>query len=157
MTESFIRNVLAVEVDEIAKTNRYTAKSLWSVGSETKTREIEDLTMTWEEVEHEGGAEAVWADFEGCYKKKAPPENDEIFLENTLDIDNDGLKHVITYRVSALYDVKQIAPDGYEYYTLKMRTIEEFSLTWEEIEKQGFHHDITNRLNEKYNIKRNNI
>lgn len=151
LTETFIRNDLSIEVDNFKQTNRYFVKSLWRVGSETKERVVEDFTMTWEEVEQEGGADKVRADFEECYKKEAPKAEDEKFIRNELNIDNDPFKSLITYKVSALYDVKRVCETGTEYWKLKARVIEEFSLTWDEVDKRG-HHNVIMNLREKYNI-----
>jgi len=149
MTETFIRNDLSLVVDETNKINRYIAKSLWSIGTDIKIRELEDFTMSWEEVQQEGGPEAVWAMFEECYKKEAHAPNDEVFIKHKLDVDNDPFKHLITYKVTALYNVKNIEE---EYSEIKSRIVEEFVLTWDELDKGKFHHQVCEDLNKKYNI-----
>ena len=60
MKEIFIKNVLDVEVDGLRGINRYVVKAMYDEIQEEgyatiKYRTIEDITLTWSEIEEEGG------------------------------------------------------------------------------------------------------
>ena len=72
MKEIFIRNVMDVDVDGLKGVNRYTIKQMYDVVNEEgyatiKHRSIEDLTLTWDEIEEEGGIAEINKQFRECY------------------------------------------------------------------------------------------
>lgn len=70
-------------------------------------------------------------------------------LRNTLTVDNDGLKHVITFTVSEMYDL--IDDDGFA--TVKTDLLERFQITWDELDKSDkTMSGIKEELVKKYDI-----
>lgn len=75
MEEIFVKNVLDVEVDGLRGTNRYIVKAQYDVRKEDargvwyelKHKVIEDLTLTWKEIEEEGGVAEINKQFKECY------------------------------------------------------------------------------------------
>lgn len=56
----------------------------------------------------------------------------EQFIRRTLDVDVDGLKGIVKYVIQEMYD--QIDDEGFA--TIKFRTIDEFEMTFDEIEEE---------------------
>ena len=72
MKEIFIKNVMGVDVDGLKGVNKYTIKQMYNVVNEEgyatiKHRLIEDLTLTWDEIEEEGGIAEINKQFRECY------------------------------------------------------------------------------------------
>lgn len=70
--EIFIRNVLNVDVDGLRHRNRYVVKAMYDVEQpdgyyKLVQRVIEDVTMTWDEIEEEGGVAEVNKQLRECY------------------------------------------------------------------------------------------
>lgn len=66
--EVFIKNILAVDVDGLRHRNRYVVKAMYDVRHEDERGEeyykiehrvIEDVTLTWDEIEQEGGVAEI--------------------------------------------------------------------------------------------------
>ncbi len=72
MRKEFIKNVLDVEVNGFACTVRYIVRAMYNVidddGFATiEQKVIEDVTLSDEEIEEEGGASKVLEDLKECY------------------------------------------------------------------------------------------
>ncbi|MDR7856112.1 hypothetical protein [Tissierella sp.] len=70
--EIFIKNTLDVEVDALKARNRYKVKAMYDIEQEggyykIEHRLIEDLTLTWDEIEEMGGIAEVNREFRECY------------------------------------------------------------------------------------------
>lgn len=61
---------------------------------------------------------------------------DKIFIKNVLDVENDYFKGEITYRVSAMYDVKYEDEQG-EFYEIEHEILEESTVSYEELKEVG--------------------
>lgn len=72
----------------------------------------------------------------------------EFFIKNILDVDVDAMRQRNRYIVRALYDVEQ--PGG--FYKLDQRTIEDLTLTWDEIEQEGGIAEVNKQFKECYNV-----
>lgn len=68
------------------------------------------------------------------------------FLGNTVFVDVDGLRGVNRYTVEAVYDV----PDEDGFYSLKFEPVDEFEMTWKEIERDGGVAQVNRDLEEVY-------
>ncbi|MEK4025467.1 hypothetical protein [Sporosarcina sp. FSL W7-1283] len=53
-------------------------------------------------------------------------------IKRLLDVDVDGLKGIVTYKITEMYDLI----DDKGYATIKFRTIDEFTMAWKEIEEE---------------------
>lgn len=72
MQEHFIRNILDCEVDGLRHKNRYIIRAMLDVEQEDGTYEleqrvIEDVTITWDEIEEKGGLSEVNKQFKEHY------------------------------------------------------------------------------------------
>jgi len=72
MKLEFIKNVLNVEVDGLKGINHYTVKAMYNYIDKDnfatiKFITIEDIELTWEEIEEEGGIEEINKQFKECY------------------------------------------------------------------------------------------
>ncbi|KTS84462.1 hypothetical protein NS115_03795 [Paenibacillus jamilae] len=73
--EIFIKNVLNVDVDGLKHKNRYVVRAMYNVRQEDESgvwykivqRVIEDLTLTWDEIEEEGGVCEINKQLKECY------------------------------------------------------------------------------------------
>lgn len=74
------------------------------------------------------------------------------FIKNILDTKVDNRREMITYKISAMYDVPYVATDGHTYYDVEQETIERITLTWDEIDKLGGPGKVVEDLKKKYNI-----
>ena len=74
------------------------------------------------------------------------------FIKNILDTKVDNRREMITYKISAMYDVPYVAADGHTYYDVEQETIERITLTWDEIDKLGGPGKVVEDLKKKYNI-----
>lgn len=79
-------------------------------------------------------------------------DTEEIFIKNVLELEVDGLKGINTYTIKAQYDVPRTAPNGYKYYELEHRLIDEFKMTWKEIECWGGISSINKEIKEAYDL-----
>lgn len=61
---------------------------------------------------------------------------DKIFIKNVLDVENDYFKGEITYRVSAMYDVKYEDEYG-EFYDVEHEMLEEGTISYDELKEVG--------------------
>lgn len=76
-------------------------------------------------------------------------------IKRTLDVDVDGLKGIVKYTIKELYNVLKKTEDGFEYAELKHKLIDEFTLTWNEIEEEEkqMGHSIKTEIYEVYGIE----
>jgi len=73
--EIFIKNDLQVDVDGLRHRNRYIVRAMYDVRHEDERgvhykleqRVIEDLTLTWDEIEQEGGVVEINKQLKKCY------------------------------------------------------------------------------------------
>ena len=70
--EIFIKNILDVDVDGLRQRNRYVVRAMYDVKQpdgyyKLVQRVIEDVTMTWDEIEEEGGVAEVNKQLRECY------------------------------------------------------------------------------------------
>lgn len=72
----FVKNWLSVDVDALRHRNRYVVKAMYDIKKvgengftfyETVNEIIEDVTMTWDEIEQDGGVAQVNRDLQECY------------------------------------------------------------------------------------------
>ena len=78
-------------------------------------------------------------------------DNGVEFIKIDKDIKVDGLKGINTYTIYLLYNKKNIDRLG-EYWSVETLRIDQFQLTWEEIEQDGGIEQINNDLKEVYCI-----
>lgn len=76
------------------------------------------------------------------------PERD--FVKNVLYVDVDGLRHVNTYTVKAMYN--EIGADGVA--EIKFELVDRITMTWSEIEAKGGVGEVNKTIKEKYNAER---
>lgn len=75
--------------------------------------------------------------------------NDNLeFIKNIVDIEVDGLKGLNNYTIKAMYNKKE--KDGFATITYKL--VDEFSLTWGEIEEEGGAGAVMKDIKDTYNI-----
>ena len=70
------------------------------------------------------------------------------FIKNVLDVKVDGLKGVNHYTIKAMYD--KIGDDGFATTTNEL--VDEFDMTWKEIEEEGGIAAINKDLKECYGV-----
>ena len=71
----FIKNTLDVDVDALNSRNRYIVRAMYDVRQEDERgvwfkleqRIIEDVTLTWDEIEQEGGIAEINKQLTECY------------------------------------------------------------------------------------------
>ena len=63
-------------------------------------------------------------------------DNGVEFIKIDKDIKVDGLKGINTYTIYLLYNKKHVDELG-EYWSIETLVIDQFQLTWEEIEREG--------------------
>jgi hypothetical protein len=68
----FVKNVLSVDVDGSRGINHYVIKAQYDAIDEDGFADIvykivDDFTMTWKEIEEEGGISAINKDLKECY------------------------------------------------------------------------------------------
>jgi|GEM_PF-2183008 len=80
--------------------------------------------------------------------KELQKSNKLEFIKNVLDINVDSFKQVNTYTIKAMYN--DIDEEGYR--TIKFKLVDEFSLTWDEIEKDGGISQVNKDLKECYGV-----
>ena len=73
MEKEFIRNTLDVEVDGLKGENRYIVSAMYNLISDDnvatlKMEIIEDVILTWDEIERDGGLSGVLKDLKECYQ-----------------------------------------------------------------------------------------
>lgn len=76
---------------------------------------------------------------------------EKIFRRNVLFTDVDGLRGVNTYTIKAEYDVRHEGQFG-AYYKLGYELIDEFTMTWDEIERDGGIAQVKKDLKECYGV-----
>lgn len=75
MKKEFIKNVCDVDVDGFRGINTYTIKAMYNVEKEEgywgiEFKLLDKFTMTWAEIERDGGISQVNRDLEECYNIK---------------------------------------------------------------------------------------
>jgi len=70
------------------------------------------------------------------------------FIKNTLDVKVDGLRGINHYTVKAMYD--KIDDEGFATITHKL--VDEWNMTWKEIEEEGGISAINKDLKECYGV-----
>lgn len=70
------------------------------------------------------------------------------FIKNVLNIDVDGLRGINHYVIKAMYD--KIDEDNFATTVFKL--IDEFDLSWKEIEEKGGIEEINKQLKERYGV-----
>lgn len=73
----------------------------------------------------------------------------EIFIKNVLEVDVDGARQENRYIVRALYDVDH---EGDGEYSLEQRIIEDVTMSWKEIEKEGGIVEVNKQFKEGYDL-----
>lgn len=76
--KEFIKNIIEIDVDAFRGVNHYVVVSMYDVKKEDERGTywdieqeiIEDLEMTWEEIEKYGGVAVINKEFEECYNIK---------------------------------------------------------------------------------------
>ena len=74
------------------------------------------------------------------------------FIKNEVDVDVDGLRGINHYRISAMYNRIHVDEKGFEWADLTFKVIDEFDLTWDEIEKDGGIAQVNRDLKECYGV-----
>ncbi|MHA6530158.1 hypothetical protein [Paenibacillus sp. BAC0078] len=77
-------------------------------------------------------------------------QSSEHFIRNILDVEVDGLRHRNRYIVRAMVDV--IQADGFA--KMEQKVIEDVTLTWDEIEKEGGVSEVKKQFKERYNLQK---
>ena len=72
------------------------------------------------------------------------------FIKNVLDINNDAIRQIIHFTIKEMYD--EIQPEGYAI--IKFKLIDEFDITWDEIEANGGIENVNEKVRKKYNIEK---
>lgn len=70
------------------------------------------------------------------------------FIKNVLSVDVDGLKGVNHYTIKAQYN----AIDEEGFATLNHKLVDEFDMTWDEIERDGGIAQVNKDLKECYGV-----
>ena len=78
---------------------------------------------------------------------------DEKHIKYLMEVKVDGLRGINTYTIKEAYDKAEDDGNDYKYYSYNERVINEFTMTWEEIEKSGGVGKVNAQLRERYNIK----
>lgn len=78
-------------------------------------------------------------------------DNGVEFIKIDKDIKVDALKGINTYTISILYNKRNIDKLG-EYWSVETLVIDQFQLTWDEIEQDGGIEQINNDIKETYCI-----
>lgn len=71
-----------------------------------------------------------------------------IFIKNILEVDVDGLKAENNYTINAMYDV--VGLDGFAI--VEHVTVDRFTMTWDEIERDGGVAAVVEEIKEEYKI-----
>lgn len=80
-------------------------------------------------------------------------DNGVEFIKVIKDIKIDGLRGINTYTISILYNKRHIdKKNNYEYWSVETLILDQFQLTWKEIEQDGGVEQINNELKEVYCI-----
>ncbi len=74
---------------------------------------------------------------------------EEEFIKHILNVDVDAGRRINVYTVIAMYDVM----DEEGYAELEQRTVEEVTLSWDEIKKRGGVHVVNEEFNSRYNFE----
>ena len=93
----------------------------------------------------------------GLYKDLLT-DNGVEFIKTQSNVKVDGLKGINTYTISILYNKKHIDKLG-EYWSVETSILDQFQLTWYEIERDGGVEQINNDIKEVYcmTTRKNNI
>lgn len=81
------------------------------------------------------------------------PMNKANFIRNILDTEVDGLRGVNRYRVTAMYN-EHHEDNGKQWASVESEVIDEFDLSWDEIEQRGGVGSIIEEICKKYEITR---
>ena len=79
-------------------------------------------------------------------------DNGVEFIKVIKDIKVDGLKGINTYTISILYNKRHVDKRG-EYWSVKTSILDQFQLTWKEIEQDGGVEQINKDIKEVYCIE----
>ena len=79
-------------------------------------------------------------------------DNGVEFIKTQSNVKVDGLKGINTYTISILYNKKHIDELG-NYWSVETLVIDQFQLTWDEIERDGGVEQINNDIKEVYCIE----
>lgn len=80
-------------------------------------------------------------------------DNGVEFIKVIKDIKVDGLRGINTYTISILYNKRHIdKKNDYEYWSIETLDIDQFQLTWKEIEQNGGVEQINKDIKEVYCI-----
>lgn len=80
-------------------------------------------------------------------------DNGVEFIKVIKDIKIDGLRGINTYTISILYNKRHIdKKNNYEYWSVETLILDQFQLTWKEIEQDGGVEQINNDIKETYCI-----
>ena len=75
------------------------------------------------------------------------------FIKVIKDVKVDSLNEINTYTISILYNKRHIdKKNNYEYWSVETSTLDQFQLTWDEIERDGGIKQINSDLKEVYCI-----
>lgn len=78
-------------------------------------------------------------------------DNGVEFIKVIKDTKVDGLKGINTYTISIIYNKRYIdKKNNYEYWSVETLRIDQFQLTWDEIEQDGGVEQINNDIKEVY-------
>lgn len=80
-------------------------------------------------------------------------DNGVEFIKVIKDTKVDGLKGINTYTISIVYNKKHIdKKNNYEYWSVETLRIDQFQLTWDEIDQEGIE-QINSDIKEVYCIE----
>ena len=71
------------------------------------------------------------------------------FVKNIFDVEVDGLKGINNYKIYSMFE--EIHPEGFAKTRLKL--IDEFEMTWKEINRDGGISAVNKDIREVYNIQ----
>lgn len=76
-------------------------------------------------------------------------------IKRVLDVDVDGLKGIVKYTIKEMYNKIHVDERG-EYATIEHRLIDEFTMTWDEIEEEQkeMGHSVKTEIYEVYGIEK---
>lgn len=80
-------------------------------------------------------------------------DNGVEFIKVIKDVKVDGLRGINTYTISILYNKRHIdKKNNYEYWSVETLRIDQFQLTWDEIDQEGIE-QINSDIKEVYCIE----
>lgn len=76
------------------------------------------------------------------------------FIKNVKSVDVDGLRGINTYTIMAMYNKIEKDSSGFEFATIVHKTIDKFTMTWDEITRDGGIGQVNQDLKECYNLEK---